>query len=74
MSLRFSPMTEGNASDILGWRYEGQYAAYNTPDSALGADFDYLAELLDTRSPYFAVREQGQTDAPPIGFFAYGSA
>ena len=74
MSMRFSPMTEGDARDILAWRYEGPYATYNTPDPALGADFDSLAELLDTRSPYFAVREQGQTDAPPIGFFAYGSA
>lgn len=74
MSLRFTPMTEADARDILAWRYEGQYATYNTPDPALGPGFDYLSELLDTRSPYFAVREQEQADAPPIGFFAYGSA
>ncbi len=74
MNLRFTPMTEADARDILAWRYEGQYATYNSPDPALGADFDALAELLDTRSPHFAVREQEQADAPPIGFFAYGSA
>lgn len=74
MSLRFTPMTEADARSILAWRYEGQYATYNSPDPALGADFEALAELLDTRSPYFAVREQEQADALPIGFFAYGSA
>jgi RimJ/RimL family protein N-acetyltransferase len=75
MSLVFTPMTEADAREILSWRYDGVYAAYNAPDPALGAGSDYMAEYLDERSPYFAVREQGQADAAsPIGFFAYGSA
>ncbi len=75
MSLIFSAMTEADAHDILAWRYEGVYAAYNTPDTAPdAAGFDYLAALLDTRSPYFAVRQAGHEAAPPSAFFAYGSA
>jgi RimJ/RimL family protein N-acetyltransferase len=74
MSLVFTPMTEADAREIFAWRYDGPYAVYNMPDPALGADFDYLSELLDTRSPHFAVREQGLPDAAPIGFFGYGSA
>ncbi len=75
MTLALTPLTEADARAILAWRYDGPYAAYNSPDPALGIAFDYLAEMLDTRSPYFAVREQaGQADTAPIGFFAYGSA
>lgn len=74
MSLIFTPMTKADARSILAWRYDGPYATYNTPDAALGADSGSLTELLDPRSPYFAVREVGQEGAAPIGFFAYGSA
>jgi len=66
--VRFTvtPMTEGDARAIQTWRYEGAYATYNFDDTP-GA----LAELLDTRSPYFAVRdERGEL----VGFFAYGTA
>ncbi len=68
MPVRFSvtPMTEGEARAIQTWRYEGAYTTYNFDDSP-----DALAELLDTRSPYFAVRgERGEL----VGFFAYGTA
>ncbi len=74
MTLNFTPMTETDARDILAWRYDGQYAVYNAPDSALDPDSGELRELLDARSPYFAVRERGQADGAPMGFFAYGSA
>ncbi|HZC08343.1 MAG TPA: GNAT family protein [Ktedonobacterales bacterium] len=74
MSFSFSPMTEDDARAILAWRYDGPYAVYNAPDQALAAYSDALAEMLDARSPYFAVREQGQAGAQPIGFCAYGSA
>ena len=66
--MRFSvtPMTDSDARAIQTWRYEGKYATYNLDDTA-----DGLAELLDTRSPYFAVRdERGEL----VGFFAYGTA
>ena len=75
MSLVFTPMTEADARAILACRYEGQYAVYNSPDAALGHDFDPLVELLDPGSPHFAVRESNDaTDVPPLGFFGYGSA
>lgn len=75
MSLVFTPMTEADARAILAWRYEGQYAVYNSPEAALGPDFDPLIELLDPGSPYFAVRESiDAADAPSLGFFGYGSA
>jgi [ribosomal protein S18]-alanine N-acetyltransferase len=66
--VRFTvtPMTEGDARTIQTWRYEGEYATYNVADTAEG-----LAELLDTRSPYFTVRdERGEL----VGFFVYGTA
>lgn len=75
MTLAFTPMNEADARAILAWRYEEQYAVYNSPDAALGPDFNPLAELLDAGSPYFAVREtEDGPDAPPLAFFAYGSA
>jgi [ribosomal protein S18]-alanine N-acetyltransferase len=65
----FSPISEAEARAILAWRYAGPYAVYNTEDDAqLEAG---LAEMLDTRSPYFAVRD-GSGDL--IGFFAFGTA
>lgn len=67
--MRFTtavPMTADDARAIQTWRYEGEYATYNFADTAEG-----MAELLDTRSPYFAVRdERGEL----VGFFAYGTA
>lgn len=76
MSLVFTPMTEADARAMLAWRYSGPYAVYNSPDPAMEPDFDPLAELLDPRSPHFAVREatDDASKAPPLGFFAYGSA
>lgn len=74
MSFIFSPMTEADAREMLAWRYDGPYAVYNAPDPALAGFADAVNELVDARSPYFAVREQEHVDAPPFGFFAYGSS
>lgn len=74
MSLDFLPMTEADARAILSWRYAAPFEAYNAPDLDDGSAEDALRELLDTRSPYFAVREAGPERASPIAFFAYGSA
>ena len=66
MAYTFTPMSEGDASAILSWRYEGQYAVYN-----LQGDLESDDELLDQRSPHYAVRdEQGEL----IGFFGFGSS
>lgn len=66
MQFTATPMNEDGARAIQAWRYEGAYATYNFHDTAEGR-----ADLLDTRSPYFAVRdERGEL----VGFFAYGTA
>ncbi len=74
VNFRFSPMTEADARAILAWRYDGPYATYNGPDPANGEAFDALFELLDSRSPYFAVRDAGHELEPPLAFFALGSS
>jgi [ribosomal protein S18]-alanine N-acetyltransferase len=68
MPVQFTamPMTADDARAIQTWRYEGEYATYNVADTA-----DGLAELLDPRSPYFAVRDE---HSELVGFFAYGTA
>ncbi len=66
MQFIFSPMNEADAHTIKTWRYEGPYAVYNIDN-----DPNSLAELLDQRSPYYAVRnEQGEL----IGFFVFGTS
>jgi [ribosomal protein S18]-alanine N-acetyltransferase len=63
--FHFTELEEDDARAILAWRYEGQYAIYNWEDE------DDPAEMLDRRSPHYAVKdERGEL----IGFFAYGSA
>ncbi|HEV2579593.1 MAG TPA: GNAT family N-acetyltransferase, partial [Ktedonobacteraceae bacterium] len=65
MQFIFAPMQAGDALSIAAWRYEEPYTIYNTEDG------DDMTEMLDRRSPYYAVRdERGEL----IGFFAYGSA
>lgn len=63
----FAPMTEAEARAIGEWRYDGPYAVYNTPEEDREAA---VHEMLDQRSPYFAVRDETET---LVGFFAYGS-
>ncbi len=66
MPFIFSPMKETDARTIKTWRYKGPYAVYNIDD-----DPNSLAELLDRRSPYYAVRnEQDEL----IGFFVFGTS
>ncbi len=65
VQFHFTPVEDEDARAILAWRYEGQYAIYNWEDG------DDPAEMLDRRSPQYAVKdERGEL----IGFFAYGSA
>ena len=66
MQFIFSLVNAADAHTIKMWRYEGPYAVYNIDN-----DLDDLAELLDQRSPYYAVRnEQGEL----IGFFVFGTS
>lgn len=68
MQFIFSLMDEGDARAIQTWRYEGVYAVYSGNDDD---DPEAMAELLDRRSPYYAVRnEQGEL----VGFFNFGTS
>ncbi len=59
-------MNEADAQAIMTWHYEEPYAIYN-----MDSDLEDTAEMLDRRSPHYAVRdEQGEL----IGFFSFGTS
>lgn len=61
----FRPMDEPSAREILAWRYEGAYAAYDP--GADGADAA-LRAFLDPANAYFAVRDERGELAAYWGF------
>ena len=64
MQFIFKQMNEADAHTIQTWSYEEPYSIYNWE----GED---ISEILDIRSPYYAVKdEQGKL----IGFFTYGTS
>lgn len=66
MLFTFALMSELDARTIQTWRYAEPYAIYSYTPSAEG-----LAEMLDPRSPHYAVHnEQGEL----AGFFCYGTS
>ncbi len=76
MEFRFTPVSEADVQAILAWRYDPPYTTYNAAADG-SVDFDYVAEMTDRRSPYFAVQMVSDADwerEPPAGFFAFGSA
>jgi [ribosomal protein S18]-alanine N-acetyltransferase len=65
MQFTFKLMDEADAYAIQTWSYEEPYSVYNWEEE------DEISEMLDRRSPHYAVRdEQGEL----VGFFAYGSS
>jgi len=69
MPYSFRLMTEADADIISEWRYEAPYDTYNmsdNPEEEAGSD-----EMLERRSPYYAVRDERDE---LIGFFCYGTA
>jgi RimJ/RimL family protein N-acetyltransferase len=69
MIFTFSPMTEADAGAVGTWQYEGPYRVYSlNRDGAAPAPDD---ELLDRRSPYFAVHSEKDE---LVGFFCFGTA
>jgi RimJ/RimL family protein N-acetyltransferase len=66
MQFTFRLMDEADARAVQAWRYDGEYAVYNWD-----ADGDDPAELLDRRSPHYAVRDER---SELVGFFAFGSS
>ncbi len=67
MQFTFSLINEQDAYIIQHWQYEPPYTTYTMN----AADPQAIAELLDTRSPYYAVRDE---NAELIGFCAFGSS
>jgi ribosomal-protein-alanine N-acetyltransferase len=66
MPYTFTPLNKEEAQAIFSWHYDGQYATYD-----LQGDLEDDNELLDRRSPHYAVRdERGEL----IGFFGFGSS
>lgn len=62
MRFTFAPMTLEDARTIAMWRYPGPYATYDFEGDP--------AELLDTRSPFFAARdERGEL----VGYCCFGT-
>ncbi len=68
-------MTEADARAIMAWRYPPPYAVYNAEADGDADEAALLSEYLDTRSPYFAVRNS-ELDASGavVGLFCFGSA
>ncbi len=68
MHFTFTPMTQEDAQTIQAWRYEEPYTVYNmTEDEEPNA----LTEMLDIRSPHYAVRDEQNT---LVGFYSYGTS
>jgi len=64
MQFTFKQTGEADAYAIQTWSYEEPYSVYNWEE-------EDISEMLDVRSPHYAVKdEQGEL----IGFFAYGSS
>lgn len=66
MHFTFTPMTVEDASAIQSWHYEEPYATYD-----IGEGSDVLTEMLDRRSPYYAVRDAQNM---LVGFYSYGTS
>jgi len=68
VQFTFTLMTEDDARSIQAWHYEEPYTTYNmTSDEEPNA----IEEMLDQRSPHYAVRNEQNS---LIGFYAYGTS
>jgi len=69
MKFTFTPINAEDVHAICTWHYEEPYSVYDIGHGVDEADIGI--ELLDRRSPHYAVRdEQGAL----VGFFGFGSA
>lgn len=66
----FAPLTPADVAAISTWRYDGPYSIYSMGGDPDDPDED-PGELLDRRSPYYAVRG---VEGHLVGFFGYGTA
>ncbi len=66
MHFTFTSMNEEDARAIQSWHYEEPYTTYNMDEGP-----DALTEMLDKRSPYYAVRDEQNV---LVGFYNYGTS
>lgn len=68
MNFTFSPMNKADAETIAAWEYEGLYRVYSADQESRES---VEQELMDPRSPYFAVRNES---GDLVGFFVFGTS
>jgi ribosomal-protein-alanine N-acetyltransferase len=69
MKFTFAPMSAEDVRAISAWHYEEPYSVYDMGHDVDNTDIEN--ELLDRRSPHYAVRDE---EGELLGFFGFGSA
>jgi RimJ/RimL family protein N-acetyltransferase len=69
MNITFEPITPESAHALAAWRYPAPYDTYNIGDEAAA-----LAEMLDSRSPWFVALDTNDADNEPMGYCCFGTA
>lgn len=65
MQIRFRPMTDADARQIIGWRYDGPYSVYNLNGDDVDAE---AAAMADPANNFFTMEQNGEV----IGGASYG--
>lgn len=68
MNVTFQPITPESARTLVAWRYPAPYDTYNIGDESA------LAEMLDSRSPWFVAFVAGDLESAPVGYCCFGTA
>jgi RimJ/RimL family protein N-acetyltransferase len=66
VNVTFEPITPESAKSLAAWRYPAPYDTYNIGDEAAA-----LAEMLDSRSPWFVAFD---ADNESMGYCCFGTA
>lgn len=69
MDVTFEPITPESAHALATWRYPAPYDTYTIGDEAAA-----LAEMLDSRSPWFVAFDTENSDGAPVGYCCFGTA
>ncbi len=72
MDITFQAITPESARALAAWRYPAPYDTYNIGDEAAP-----LAEMLDSRNPWFVAFDADGTngaDGAPMGYCCFGTA
>jgi [ribosomal protein S18]-alanine N-acetyltransferase len=69
MDVTFQAITPESAHALAAWRYPAPYDTYNIGDEAAA-----LAEMLDSRSPWFVAFDADGVDGALVGYCCFGTA